>query len=72
MKRRGEKNENKKEEGIKFESHTQTYSKKNNSGKVAKSTVTQIRSEIDGVLWLISLLSRVDGLILMNEHLIVR
>ena len=37
-----------------------------------ETDLKHIRSEIDGVLWFISLLSRVDGLILMNKHLIVR
>ena len=40
-----------------------------NTGETA---LKHIRSEIDGVLWFISLLSRVDGLVLMNKHLIVR
>ena len=36
-----------------------------------ETDLKHIRSEIDGVLWFISLLSRVDGLILMNKYLIV-
>ena len=39
---------------------------------VSETNLNDIRSEIDGVLWFISLLSRVDGLVLMNKHLSVR
>lgn len=39
---------------------------------VLNDQLNSIRSEIDGSLWFISLLSRVDGLILMDEHLSVR
>lgn len=38
----------------------------------AKDNIDGIRSEIDGSLWFISLLSRVDGLILFNNRLDVR
>jgi len=39
---------------------------------VSETELNRIRSEIDGALWFISLLSRVDGLVLMNKHLVVR
>lgn len=39
---------------------------------LGESDLNHIRSEIDGTLWFISLLSRVDGLIFMNKHLTVR
>jgi hypothetical protein len=39
---------------------------------VAGNKLTAIRSEIDGALWFISLLSRVDGAILMTRNLTVR
>lgn len=39
---------------------------------VYETELNHIRSEIDGALWFISLLSRVDGLVLMNKHLVVR
>lgn len=39
---------------------------------VADSELSDVRSEIDGALWFISLLSRVDGLVLMNKYLRVR
>jgi hypothetical protein len=38
---------------------------------LSTSEFNSIRSEIDGSLWFISLLSRVDGLVLMNEDLSV-
>ena len=37
-----------------------------------ENDLKHIRSEIDGVLWFISLLSRVDGAILMNKQMTVR
>ena len=39
---------------------------------VSESNLCDVRSEIDGALWFISLLTRVDGLILMTKHLVVR
>ena len=39
---------------------------------VSETELNSIRSEIDGALWFISLLSRVDGLVLMNKNLVVR
>lgn len=39
---------------------------------VSYSELNSIRSEIDGSLWFISLLSRVDGLVLLSKHLSVR
>ena len=39
---------------------------------VSGTELNSIRSEIDGALWFISLLSRVDGLVLMNKNLVVR
>lgn len=39
---------------------------------VSELELNEIRSEIDGSLWFISLLSRVDGLVLMSKHLSVR
>lgn len=39
---------------------------------VSETELSDIRSEIDGSIWFISLLSRVDGLVLMNKHLSVR
>lgn len=39
---------------------------------VSETELNSIRSEIDGSLWFISLLSRVDGLVLMSKHLSVR
>jgi len=38
----------------------------------SKENLKNIRSEIDGSLWFISLLSRVDGLVLLNKRLVVR
>ena len=38
---------------------------------VSETELNRIRSEIDGSLWFISLLSRVDGLVLINKHLSV-
>ena len=37
-----------------------------------KNNLKGINSEIDGCLWFISLLSRVDGLIVLNKNLVVR
>lgn len=39
---------------------------------VSETELNNIRNEIDGSLWFISLLSRVDGLVLMNKNLVVR
>ena len=39
---------------------------------VTGTELNSIRSEIDGSLWFISLLSRVDGLVLLSKHLSVR
>ena len=39
---------------------------------VSDTELNSIRSEIDGSLWFISLLSRVDGLVLLSKHLSVR
>jgi hypothetical protein len=39
---------------------------------VSDTELNNIRSEIDGSLWFISLLSRVDGLVLLSKHLSVR
>ena len=39
---------------------------------VSDTELNSIKSEIDGALWFISLLSRVDGLVLMNRNLVVR
>ena len=39
---------------------------------VSDTELKEIRSEIDGSLWFISLLSRVDGLVLLSKHLAVR
>lgn len=39
---------------------------------VSETELNSIRSEIDGALWFISLLSRVDGLVLMSKNLVVR
>jgi hypothetical protein len=39
---------------------------------VSETELNGIRSEIDGSLWFISLLSRVDGLVLLSKHLSVR
>jgi DNA integrity scanning protein DisA with diadenylate cyclase activity len=39
---------------------------------VSQTELHSIRSEIDGALWFISLLSRLDGLVLMNKNLVVR
>lgn len=39
---------------------------------VADGELGDIRSEIDGALWFISILSRIDGAILMTRHLTVR
>lgn len=39
---------------------------------VSQTELNSIRSEIDGSLWFISLLSRVDGLVLLSKHLSVR
>ncbi len=39
---------------------------------VSQTELNDIRSEIDGSLWFISLLSRVDGLVLLSKHLSVR
>jgi hypothetical protein len=36
---------------------------------VTDNNINDVRSEIDGALWFISLLSRVDGLVLMNPYL---
>ena len=38
----------------------------------SESELNSIRSEIDGALWFISLLSRVDGLVLMSKNLSIR
>ncbi len=39
---------------------------------VGTSDLEESRSEIDGTIWFISLLTRVDGLVLMNSHLEVQ